>query len=589
MGESNHAGAVASNAGDDFHLIWACKKLLQLLKPNSKLQAITVEGPAMEDAAILDDESKMYAIDLAEYYGGKDFDDAEQVVFSQLKYSAYQMEQPWTASNLCASSNKQGNNSIIRRLADTYLGFVQTQKNVEQKLVLKLVSNRSLQPNLSTHLNECISTLKKKRYTRTADLLKAISAECQIDIKKIYEASHLSSTTFIVFLQVLDFQDCGTEIRSIHKAEIVQQLANWSIANVRNRYNDLIMHLRDMMLPEKPQGFSMDKEYVLAALGTSNNELFPAPSKFDLPQHSYINRCKIGVLERYFAEAQSSPICLHATAGVGKTTFVNHLDEYLPVDSIAVYYDCYGGGAFLQSGEQRQLTEVAVTQICNTLAIECGSDWIIGRANKDYEYWRLLNERLTQAVHYVRELNSSAIIALVVDAADNSVIAAKEFGTDCFLNDLLRNQFPDGVRLIITTRTERIQTIPWNSEVSDVQLPAFDLSESSLHLRAAFSDATEEQCIEFHQLTGGNPRVQVYMLSNSKSTDEILLQMRPNGITLNTLFKGYINAVQMQYSPTIDLPTLFSALTNLPRPIPESILCELCDISAEALESISTE
>lgn len=36
MEKKNNAGAIASNAGDDFHLIWACKKILKILKPNSK-------------------------------------------------------------------------------------------------------------------------------------------------------------------------------------------------------------------------------------------------------------------------------------------------------------------------------------------------------------------------------------------------------------------------------------------------------------------------------------------------------------------------------------------------------------------------
>lgn len=40
----NHAGAIASNAGDDFHLIWAGKKVLEMLKPNSELDAVVVEN-----------------------------------------------------------------------------------------------------------------------------------------------------------------------------------------------------------------------------------------------------------------------------------------------------------------------------------------------------------------------------------------------------------------------------------------------------------------------------------------------------------------------------------------------------------------
>ncbi len=59
MEKKSNAGAVASNAGDDFHLIWACKKLLEILKPNSELVAISVEGPAWEDSIQVEDEQKL--------------------------------------------------------------------------------------------------------------------------------------------------------------------------------------------------------------------------------------------------------------------------------------------------------------------------------------------------------------------------------------------------------------------------------------------------------------------------------------------------------------------------------------------------
>ena len=92
MEKKNNAGAVASNAGDDFHLIWACKKILKILEPNSQLTAVSVEGPSWSDSIQDIDETKLYSIDLAEYYGGKDFSNADSVIFSQLKYSAFRMD-----------------------------------------------------------------------------------------------------------------------------------------------------------------------------------------------------------------------------------------------------------------------------------------------------------------------------------------------------------------------------------------------------------------------------------------------------------------------------------------------------------------
>lgn len=42
-GRSN-SGATASNAGDQYHLLWCVRKMLDMLHPRSDLQLITMEG-----------------------------------------------------------------------------------------------------------------------------------------------------------------------------------------------------------------------------------------------------------------------------------------------------------------------------------------------------------------------------------------------------------------------------------------------------------------------------------------------------------------------------------------------------------------
>ena len=587
MIKRNNAGAVASNAGDDFHLIWACKKLLEILKPNGELTAISVEGPAWEDSINIAEEQKLYSIDLAEYYGGNSFEHANKIVFSQLKYSAYQMDKPWTASNLCSGTND--NNSIIRRLADTYKGFCEKYDNVNSKLIMKLVSNRSLQSDFSVSIDKCITMLKEKKYRRTSDLIKRLPPKCKEDINKIYKTSKLSSTSFINFLLILDFCECGTQIRSIHKAEIIKQLGNWNTNDIRNRYNSLIMHLREMMLPENTLSFPMNRDYVLAALDTNINEVFPAPMKIKWDLDTYIERDTQNDIIKCIQENQNKIICLQATAGAGKTTFVSHLNNILPKESVMVLYDCYGGGSFLQPGERRHLTEIAIPQICNTLATECGTEWIVGRLSKEYEYWRLLNDRLEKAVSYVKKLNSLAAVVIIIDAADNSMVAANIFKEECFLQGLLNQTLPDGVWIILTTRIERQQLIPFGDEVEVLNLPSFELSESAQHIRSIFSNATDVQCEEFHMLTDKNPRLQAYMLSEANSIDGMLSQIKPEGKTMDSLFKGFISATKKQYDSIVDIDILFSALINLPRPIPSTLLCKLCYITGDTLLSMSVE
>jgi len=591
MEKKNNAGAVASNAGDDFHLIWACKKILKILELNSQLTAVSVEGPSWNDSIQDIDETKLYSIDLAEYFGGKDFSKADRVVFSQLKYSAFHMDKTWTVSELCANTNKEKNknNSIIRRLADTYSEYCENYTSVDQKLILKLVSNRSLSSGLAKHLADCKAVLKKKKYKRTADLLKNLDQECGADIQKLYDTSNLSSQLFVRFLNILSFEDCGVNIRSIHQAEIIQQLGAWNVDNITNKYNDLIMHLRDMMLPQQVKGFPMGREYVLSALQTTDNELFPASAKFEKPLNGYIKRDIDEAIIQNVKNKKTSVICLQATAGAGKTTFVNNLKDYLPKESVSVVYDCYGGGTFLHPEERRHLADVAIPQICNTLATECGTDWLVGRPNREYEWWRFLKDRLEKAAQYVKTQNPKAVVTIVIDAADNSMIAAQSFKEEAFLHGLLHQSLPDNVYLIVTTRTERRHLIPFGDEVEDINLPEFTLPESTLHIRAAFPKVTDEECEEFHLLTHKNPRMQAYMLSSVGTIEEIIGKIKPMGKTMDMLFKEFIDASKAQYSSMVDIAVLFSSLIKLPRPIPETVLCGICQISTDMLKSISSD
>lgn len=586
---ANRSGAVASNAGDDFHLIWAGKKLLTVLKPNTELMAVTVEGPAWEDSVEIEDEHKLYSIDLAEYYGGKSFDEASLVIFSQLKYSAYQMERPWTTASLCAASDVKKTNSIIRRLADTYVGYYEKYHFTQEKLVLKLVSNRSLSVELQKHVTECRIILERKLYKCTASLLNQLSDECKKDIDLLYKTSGLPSTLFPKFLLALDFSDCGTGVRSIHKAELMKQLCNWGLENVQNGYNNLIMYIRECMLPERAGIHTLDKNHVRVALGVNSRDIFPAEAKLEPFCNKYIERESNTDLVKEILRNGGKTICIHAMAGAGKTTFIRHLQNYLPQESVVLVYDCYGAGTFLQPDKPRHLTEVAVTQICNTLAVECGTEMLLGKPQQEYEWWRCFMSRLEHAVQIVKAQNPSAVVVLVIDAADNCMQAAETYNSPCFLSGLLNLSLPEGVFLLVTARTERWNKLPLQREKLLVELPVFTLPESTAYLHNKFDSVTEAESEEFHLLTGGNPRVQSYLLSSAECMDEVLSLVRPNGKDLILIFEQFIKSAEVQYESMVNIAVLFYALTNLPRPIPIEIICDICEISESTLRSLCVE
>ena len=74
-----------SSAGDDFHILWAIKKSLDLLNFDERgLQAVTIEGVEENASKKLDPYGeKFLGIDLTEYYGGKDFKSADTICISQ--------------------------------------------------------------------------------------------------------------------------------------------------------------------------------------------------------------------------------------------------------------------------------------------------------------------------------------------------------------------------------------------------------------------------------------------------------------------------------------------------------------------------
>lgn len=133
--------APESNAGDDFHILWAARKSLELLKlGKTNLKRITVEGPDPKEGNAIDVTGvKLLSIDLGEYYGGDSLKDSDKVVFSQLKYSTRRSNLKYTLARIC-----EGEKPILQRLATTFSGYLNKygRELVLQKLTLKLVSNR---------------------------------------------------------------------------------------------------------------------------------------------------------------------------------------------------------------------------------------------------------------------------------------------------------------------------------------------------------------------------------------------------------------------------------------------------------------
>jgi len=137
---ADYRGARGSNAGDQFHELWALEQVLKLLTPGTPLQGATVEGVLSEAGS--DGEQHWDGVDCALYFGGQTLESAQRIELIRLKYSGTPSD-AWSVARLTASSAERRNNSVLRRLAEAYRG-ARRQARTDAAIRIRLVSNQSI-------------------------------------------------------------------------------------------------------------------------------------------------------------------------------------------------------------------------------------------------------------------------------------------------------------------------------------------------------------------------------------------------------------------------------------------------------------
>src|SRR5699024_3136254 len=141
------------------------------------------------------------------------------------------------------------------------------------------------------------------------------------------------------------------------------------------------------------------------------------------------------------------------------------------------------------------------------------------------------------------------IISIVVDAADNAQMAAEEFGeARSFIKDLIKESFPDNVKLISFCRPYRLTLLDAPSAVRILNLNPFTLEETKQHLEKYYDQVLPEDVSEFHRLTSQNPRIQNIALAKGQSLTETLrfFGTNPKSIedTISDLLEAAINNIK---------------------------------------------
>ena len=502
-----------SHAGHDFHVLWAARRVLGLIDDKTDLRLVTVEGVAPEDAT--PDDDWVLAVDIAEYFGGESANSAERAVFSQLKYSTRYPERAWTAARFTAKSSR-GKRSVIRRLTDVFQALdreLGREKLIETS-VIRLVSNQPADQRLVDALDAATTALETRPYrTSAGQCFKGLSESHRGILDKLRQASRLPSPEFADFLRILDVSGCGAEGRAIQRLKLADETARHVVHSPRSEILSLQDLVSSRMQPEGADMPGIKRPDVLIALGVSHEDyLFPARPRFQKPMEM-VRSPDAESLAEVVIQSSSQKILAYGDAGVGKTTTVLEFSSHLPDGSVVIPYDCFGAGEYTNAGHERHLPGWALLQIVNDVALKCGTPVLVPNTwSIDSELWRHFTHVVEDAAGM---LPSGALLVIAIDAADNSVVAARQAGQKAFIDQLWTVDLPANARVVVTSRSHRTATLNAPSDVASIQLQGFDAAASAAHLRTKFSTADEHSADLFHRNSGGNPRVQYYALQAS--------------------------------------------------------------------------
>ena len=571
MSRSPTPGARESNAGDEFHVLWAARRVVRLLDSRSKLHRVFVEGVAAEDDPTADD--LLLGVDLSEYYGADTFDEVECAVVSQLKYSTRHPERSWTAARMA-----EGKVRVVRRLADSFTYYYQKygREATLTKLTVRLVSNQPLDTELSEALTSAQLQLKDRGQVGRQWLLGRLKASNRNALERLSEASGLRSRMFADFLRVLNLSGSGAEPRLFQQIRLLQDIGRTLIVDLEDAYRRLYELVTRHTMPEAEGGKGIRREDVLVALGVPDEgDFFPAPSRLETVANP-IQTGEVKSLAQAILESPNRQILAHGDAGVGKTTTVQQLPEHLPLGSVVIMYDCFGGGEYKVAGGERHTPPISLRQQVNELALRCGTPFLVPRDLHVQDLWRKYRCVMETAARVVGE--TGGILVIAIDAADNSVLAAREMHEDCFVPQLWTVPLPATARLLMMARSHRRGWLKAPDCTPEFEITGFTEAASAEHLRRTFPNVDEDSCRRFHRRTEGNPRSQFYHLDRAKQEGphETSLQhlMKTAKRTPGEIFDDlYEAAVKHAHDPKAAL-TWTAELLALARPVPVTALAE---------------
>lgn len=560
-----------SRDGDQFHYLWAARRCLKLLSPESDLVAVSVEGASPhEQSTVAPMEAGDELIDIAEYYGSEDFKSAGLVRYMQLKHSTLHVDDPWTASGL-----EHTIAGFAKRFAE--IRKTNIDADITSKLEFWFVTNRPVQPYI-------IETVE--------DASHEAASRHPAELEKIKRFTELQGREFADFCKTLHFEDRQEgywDQRNILFQDVSGYLPGADI--------DAPVQLKELVtrraLSESANSPVITKMDVLRALKTEELELFPAECLIEEIKNAVPREQEAELISKLLAN--QGPAIVHAAGGVGKSVFAKHVDSALPKNCVSILYDCFGNGQYRSTKGSRHRHKEALVQIANELASRGLCHLLIPASGADAgKYLRAFSYRLEQAITQLRAVDPASVLFIIVDAADNAQMAAEEIGeARSFARDLIRTDLPDGVHLVFLCRSHRQSLLDPPLGTTSIELKPFSRTETALFLRHAYPAATEHDVDEFHRLSSHNPRVQRLALSQALPLPETLRLLGPNPTTVEDAISSLLDQAiarlkDASAAPERDQVERICAGLAVLRPlIPINILSVISGVDQGAIKSFA--
>lgn len=490
--------------------------------------------------------------------------------YVQLKHSSRRASVPWNASGL--KKTLTGFAARYRHLLQTF-----NQDEVAERFEFWFVTNRPISPAFLDAVSGAAQDTQSQR------------PEEHENLKQCTELDGSELSLFCRLLHIKPREDDYWDQRNILFQEVSGYLPDYEV-DAPTQLKELVTRKALSEFEHNPVITKMD---VLRALKTDEDRLFPARCLIETIEPA-VPREQEACLVRAIVEADERPVIIHALGGVGKSVFSKRIEGLLPEGSELILYDCFGKGQYRSATGYRHRHQEALVQIANELAGRCLCHLLIPTVHADMaDYLRVFVCRLRQAITLIRHAHPQAVLCIVVDAADNAQMAAKEVGQSrSFVRDLLRETLPGGVRLVVLCRSHRQDVLDPPPHALRLELKPFTRAETAAHLRHTFPDASEHDVGEFHRLSSQNPRVQAIELSRKLSLGETLRRLGPNPTTvegsIGSVLQDSIAAVRdcVGAIEAEAIDNVCVALAVLRPFVPLSVLSRISGASEDSIRSL---